>query len=115
MNVLHNLQSHSIVQVLNQGIDVSTVAEDINLVDVHLSPPPPLGTKLGFRKGMVIASLNINSLPAHIDEMKILLREQNIHILALNETNIDADFPSEVLKVEGYQFDRYDRNRNGGG
>ena len=63
----------------------------------------------------VIASLNINSLPAHIDEIKILLQEQNIHILALNETKIDADFPSELLKVEGYQFDRYDRNRNGGG
>ena len=42
--------------VSNQGIDVSTVAEDVNSVDVHLSPPPPFGTKLGFRKGMVIAS-----------------------------------------------------------
>ena len=83
-----------------QGI--STVAEDVNSVNVHLRPPPPLGTKLGFRKGMVIASLNINSLPAHIDEIKILLQEQNIHILALNETKIDADFPSELLKVKGY-------------
>ena len=101
--------------VSNQGIDVSTVAEDVISVDVHLSPPLPLGTKLGFREGMVIASLNINSLPAHIDEIKILLQEQNIHILALNETKIDADFPSELLKVEGCQFDRYDRNRNGGG
>ena len=46
-------------------------AEDVNLVDGHLSPPLPLGTKLGFRKGMVIASLNINSLAAHIDEINI--------------------------------------------
>ena len=99
----------------NLDVDVSTVAEDVNSVNVHLRPPPPLGTKLGFRKGMVIASLNINSLPANIDEIKILLQEQNIHILALNETKIDADFPSELLKVKGYQFDRYDRNRNGDG
>ena len=101
--------------VSNLDVDVSTVAEDVNSVNVHLRLPPPLGTKLGFRKGMVIASLNINSLPAHIDEIKILLQEQNIHILALNETKIDADFLSEPLKVKGYQFDRYDRKRNGGG
>ena len=63
----------------------------------------------------VIASLNSNSLPAHIDEIKILLQEQNIHILALNETKIYAEYHSELLAVEGYQFDRYDRNRNGGG
>ena len=90
-------------------------AEDVNSVDFHVSPQLPLGTKLDFRKGMVIASLNINNLPAHIDEIKILLQEQNIHILALNEAKIDAEFPSELLKVEGYQLDRYDRNRNGGG
>ena len=64
--------------VSNLDVDVSTVAEVVNSVNVHLRPPPPLGTK-GFRK-MVIASLNINSLPAHIDEIKILLQEQNIHI-----------------------------------
>ena len=63
--------------VSNLDVDVSTVAEVVNSVNVHLRPPPPLGTK-GFRKGMVIASLNINSLPAHIDEIKILLQEQNI-------------------------------------
>ena len=101
--------------VSNLDVDVSTVAEDVNSVNVHLRPPPPLGTKFGFRKGMVIASLNINSLPAHTDEIKVLLQEQNIHILALNETKIDADFPSEQLKVQGYQFDKYDRNRDGGG
>ena len=57
--------------VSNLDVDVSAEAEDVNSVNVHLRPPPPLGTKLGFRKGMVIASLNINSLPAHIDEKKI--------------------------------------------
>ena len=64
-------------------LDVSTVAEDVNSGNVHLRPPPPPGTKLGFRKGMVTASLNINSLPGHINEIKILLQEQNIHSLAL--------------------------------
>ena len=64
---------------------------------------------------MVIASLNVNSLPAHIDEIRVLLHEKNIHILALNETKIDSDYSSELLKIEGYRFDRLDRNRRGGG
>ena len=68
--------------VSNRDVDVSIVAEDVNSVDVHLNPPLPLGTKLGFRKGMVIASWNINCLPAHTDEIKILLQEQKLHILA---------------------------------
>ena len=42
------------------------------------SSPPP-GVKLGFRKGMFIASLNVNSLPAHKDEVETLLKDQGIH------------------------------------
>ena len=53
---------------------------------------------------MVIASLNVNSLPAHIDEIRLLLHEKNIHILALNETKIDSDYPSDLLKIEGYPY-----------
>ena len=75
----------------------------------------PVGTKLGFRKGMVIASLNVNSLPAHIDEIRLLLHKKNIHILALNEAKIDSDYASELPKIEGYRFDRLDHNRRGGG
>ena len=37
--------------------------------------------KLGFRKGMVIASLNVNSLPVHKDEVEILFKDQGIFIL----------------------------------
>ena len=48
---------------------------------------------------LFLQASSIDSLPAHIDEIKILLQEQNFHILALNETKIDADFPSELLKV----------------
>ena len=62
-----------------------------------------------------MASLNVNSLPAHIDGVRLLLRGKNIHILALNETKIDSDYPSDLLKIEGYRFDRLDRNCRGGG
>ena len=45
--------------------------------------------KIGSKRGVVIASLNINSLLLHLDEIKVLLKEQGIHILALSETKID--------------------------
>ena len=37
---------------------------------------------LGFKKGMAIASLNVNGLRGHFDEIQVLLRDLGIHILA---------------------------------
>ena len=61
---------------------------------------------------MIIASINFNSLPRHLDEIKLLLKEQGIHILALNEAKIDRNVSSDFLEVEGYKLIRLDRNRN---
>ena len=44
---------------------------------------------LGHRKGLVIGSLNINSLLLHIDEVRCFIKEKVFHILALNETKLD--------------------------
>ena len=38
---------------------------------------------------MVVASFNVNSLMLHIDEIRLLIKELGIHILAINETKID--------------------------
>ena len=51
---------------------------------------------LGFKKGMAIASLNINGLRSHFDEIELLLDDQGINILALNETKLDASIPKEL-------------------
>jgi hypothetical protein len=40
-------------------------------------------------KGKKIASLNINSLLKHIDEIRVLLTEYTFDILAINESKID--------------------------
>ena len=70
---------------------------------------------LGFRKGMVVASLNINSLLRHHDELSNFLFEKGIHILALNETKLDSKICKDLLKIENYKIERCDRNREGGG
>ena len=47
-------------------------------------------SQLGFRKGMAMATLNINRLTTHIDELRLVMEEKNIHILAINETRLDS-------------------------
>ena len=70
---------------------------------------------LGHRKGMAIASLNVNSLLLHIDEIRTLIKDLGIHILAINETKLDRNIDDALVSIEGYSIKRCDRNRNGGG
>ena len=70
---------------------------------------------LGFKKGMAIASLNINGLRSHLDEVQILTKSLGIHILGLIETKLDPSYPKELTSVAGYHQVRLDRTCNGGG
>ena len=72
-------------------------------------------TTLGHRKGMTIASINVNSLLLHIDEVRMLVNELGIHILALNETKLDKSIDDSLVGIEGYTIKRCDRDRHGGG
>ncbi len=71
--------------------------------------------QLGFKKGMAIASLNVNGLRGHFDEIQMLLKNLDIHIFALNETKLDKSYPNELTEITGYQQERLERNCNGGG
>ena len=42
-----------------------------------------------FCRGIVITCLNINSLVAHIDELRIYINSARIDILCVNETKLD--------------------------
>lgn len=62
-----------------------------------------------------MASLNITSLPAHIDELRIWVENQNLDLLAINETRLASSIPDSCVTIKGYKIIRKDRNRNGGG
>ena len=64
---------------------------------------------------MAIASLNINGLRSHVDEVQLSIMDLGIQILALNETKLDPEFPKELTSVAGYQQERLDRTCYGGG
>ena len=64
---------------------------------------------LGVKKGIVIASLNVNGLRSHLDEAQQLIRSLGIRILALNETKLDPNYPKELTSLPGYQQEHLER------
>ena len=52
---------------------------------------------------MTIASLNVNGLRRHFDEIQNILFSLGIHVLALNETKLDEKHPEELTDITGYQ------------
>ena len=71
-----------------------------------------------FQRGLVMACLNINSLHAHIDELRITMNGTKIDILCINETKLDSTINYHEVCLSGFELVRRDRNingRNGGG
>ena len=71
-----------------------------------------------FNRGLAIACLNINSLTAHIDELRVFIRDSEIDILAINESKLDNTTKEHEVYLPGYEIVRRDRQitgRQGGG
>ena len=66
-------------------------------------------------RGFKIASLNITSLPKHIDDLRIAMKNNEIDVLAINESRMDNSIAPEMVTVHGYNWVSKDRNRFGGG
>ena len=64
-------------------------------------------------RGFKMACLNINSLTKHIDELRIVLSNQCVDILAINETKLDGSICDNEVTVVGYNIIRRDRLANG--
>ena len=73
------------------------------------NPDPIIPKGRGFKT----ASLNITSVLKHIDELRILLDDQYIDILAIKETKLDGSISDQEVKVVGYDVIRRDRTVNG--
>ena len=51
----------------------------------------------------------------YIDEIRLIVSENQIHVLALNETRLDDSIGDNEVKIPNYSLIRKDRNRSGGG
>ena len=62
--------------------------------------------------------LTLNSLLAHIDELKVFVSNQKLDIIAINETKLDNTIHDNEIYLPGYDVARKDgstNGRNGGG
>lgn len=62
-----------------------------------------------------MAHLNIVSLPAHIDELRISNLFDSLDVFGFNETRLDETVSNGEIKIPGFEIIRKDRKRNGGG
>ena len=66
-----------------------------------------------FGRGLVIASLNINSLPSHIDEFRVSISCSKVDILIINESKLDSTIHDNELYLPGFEVVRRDHRVNG--
>ena len=69
-------------------------------------------------RGLAIASLNINSLPSHIDELRVFISCFKVDILIINESKLDSTIHDNELYLPGFEVVRRERRvneRKGGG
>ena len=71
--------------------------------------------RIGSKKGLKVASLNVNGLRFHSDELELLMNNLDIDILALNETKLDSSMHQQITEISGYSQQRLDRSCFGGG
>ena len=66
------------------------------------------------RRGLTMASFNVNGLWSHLDEIKVFMHDMKIDILALNKTTLDSSIDQQITDISGYSQQRLDRSQFGG-
>ena len=74
---------------------------------------------LNFRfknnNGLKIAHLNVRSILPKIEQMRIMVEQSNVDILAISEIWLDSNIFDFEIDIPKYDLLRRDRNRHGGG
>ena len=88
--------SSNTMEMGNENISNSTIesgegsaSENSSIADLDIS-------KI---KGLKIASLNVNSLMKHIDEIRVMLINYPFDILAISETKIDSTISDSEIHI----------------
>ena len=61
-----------------------------------------------------MAMLNLASLVKHLDEIRLILLDKKLDVLAINETRLDSTISDGLVSIDSYNVLRADRDRNGG-
>ena len=66
-----------------------------------------------FGRRLVFASLNINSLLSHIDELRVFMSSSKVDILVINECKLGSTVHNNEVYLPGFELVRKDRKING--
>ena len=86
-------QNHIVELLYDSSIKCNEELNNISSVQESLALPS--------KRGLKLASLNINDLKAHTDELKIYLAGNEIDILAINETKLNKIEQNRASKNSG--------------
>ena len=67
------------------------------------------------KRGFKMAFLNMVTLLPKIDEIPDSMLNENIDLIAFNETRLDSNLSDGIVYVNDYDIIRKDSSRNGGG
>ena len=67
---------------------------------------------LQYSLNLLIAYLNINSLQNKVDALKEITKNFQLDIFCIDETKLDDSFPDHQVKIDGYQFFPFRKDRN---
>ena len=84
----------------------SSVSNDKGADPTQILPP---------KRGLKLASLNINKLTTHMDELRVLLANNDTDVLSINETKLIKNASDDVVHIPGYDIIRRDRIVKGRG
>lgn len=74
-----------------------------------------VNNRLQVHPGLKIAHINVNGLKGKLSEIRMLLLDTCLDIIAVSETKLANDITYSEIAIEGYLSIRKDRDRNGGG
>ena len=74
-----------------------------------------INNRIPSKRGFKIALLNVNKLSTHIDEIRILLADKCLDVLAIQETKLGVSNNNSDFYICGYELIRRDRLSDGGG
>ena len=76
----------------------------------------PFHETVSKMRGFKMGSLNINSIVKYIDELRVVMLNQPLDILAINESKLDDNDSDNMLSLDGgYILVRRGKNKQGGG
>ena len=121
LTILDNEDSESIFGT--QVTDTRSLTNNEHTENTNIADTSPLRGLEYQRKGIHISNLNICHLKPKLDDVKLLLSsERNVDVFGICETFLNQTVEDKILNIEGYQFERKDRENcttsdktNGGG